>query len=136
MIVDPTATITDLELNCADNAPLHNTKLKNKATPVVIEKTLALENWLCLEKGGGASSKVKDAQQEVPEHRYDRFGKYELKYDFSKATITRAICRPDSFVLVLCYCANLKAIRYESTSQVKSSQKFIRHYSKIVRVLA
>ena len=27
-----------------------------------------------------------------------------------------AIYRPDSFVLMLCYCANLKAIRYESTS--------------------
>ena len=27
-----------------------------------------------------------------------------------------AIYRPDSFVLTLCYCANLKAIRYESTS--------------------
>ena len=27
-----------------------------------------------------------------------------------------AIYRPDSFVLMLCYCANLKAIRYESSS--------------------
>ena len=27
-----------------------------------------------------------------------------------------SIYRPDSFVLMLCYCANLKAIRYESTS--------------------
>ena len=27
-----------------------------------------------------------------------------------------AIYRPDSFVLMLSYCANLKAIRYESTS--------------------
>ena len=27
-----------------------------------------------------------------------------------------AIHRPDSFVLMLCYCANLKAIRYKSTS--------------------
>ena len=27
-----------------------------------------------------------------------------------------AIYRLDSFVLMLCYCANLKAIRYESTS--------------------
>ena len=26
------------------------------------------------------------------------------------------IYRPDSFVLMLCYCANLKVIRYESTS--------------------
>ena len=26
-----------------------------------------------------------------------------------------AICHPDSFVLMLRYCANLKAIRYEST---------------------
>ena len=27
-----------------------------------------------------------------------------------------AIYRPDSFVMILRYCANLKAIRYESTS--------------------
>ena len=27
-----------------------------------------------------------------------------------------AIYRPDSFVLMLCYCVNLKAIRYESTT--------------------
>ena len=27
-----------------------------------------------------------------------------------------AICRPDSFAVMLRYCANLKAIRYESTS--------------------
>ena len=27
-----------------------------------------------------------------------------------------AIYLPDSFVMVLCYCATLKAIRYESTS--------------------
>ena len=27
-----------------------------------------------------------------------------------------AIYHPDSFVLVLCYCMNLKAIRYKSTS--------------------
>ena len=27
-----------------------------------------------------------------------------------------AVYRPDSFVLMLCYCGNLKAIRYESTS--------------------
>ena len=33
------------------------------------------------------------------------------------ATITHgAIYRPDSFVMMLRYCANLKAIRYESTS--------------------
>ena len=33
-----------------------------------------------------------------------------------KATITRCNLSPDSFVLMLRYCANLKAIRYESTS--------------------
>ena len=27
-----------------------------------------------------------------------------------------AIYRPDSFILILSYCANLKAIRYESTT--------------------
>ena len=37
--------------------------------------------------------------------------------NLAKATITHsAIYRPDSFVLMLRYCANLKAIRYESTS--------------------
>ena len=40
---------------------------------------------------------------------------------FSRFTCFRlrlhvAIYRPDSFVLMLSYCANLKAIRYESTS--------------------
>ena len=53
---------------------------------------------------------------------YKRFkGKYLLGM-LSAHTIRlrlqlhRAIYRPDSFVLMLCYCANLKAIRYESTS--------------------
>ena len=34
----------------------------------------------------------------------------------AKATITRCDLSPDSFVLMLCYCTNLKAIKYESTS--------------------
>ena len=34
----------------------------------------------------------------------------------TKATFTRCGLSPDSFVLMLRYCANLKAIRYESTS--------------------
>ena len=33
-----------------------------------------------------------------------------------KLQLHGAIYRPDSFVLMLRYCANLKAIRYESTS--------------------
>ena len=33
-----------------------------------------------------------------------------------KLQLHGAIYRPDSFVLILRYCANLKAIRYESTS--------------------
>ena len=36
--------------------------------------------------------------------------------EFGKATITRCDLSPDSFVLMLRYCANLKAISYESTS--------------------
>ena len=34
----------------------------------------------------------------------------------SKKTLSCAIYRPDSFVLMPCYCANLKAIRHESMS--------------------
>ena len=34
----------------------------------------------------------------------------------NKATITRCHLSPDSFVLMLHYCANLKAIKYESTN--------------------
>ena len=35
---------------------------------------------------------------------------------FVRLQLHVAIYRPDSFVLMLSYCANLKAIRYESTS--------------------
>ena len=35
---------------------------------------------------------------------------------FTRATITRCDLSADSFVLMLRFCANLKAIRYESTS--------------------
>ena len=43
------------------------------------------------------------------------------KLNFRDCTLLRlqlhgAIYRPDSFVLMLRYCANLKAIRYESTT--------------------
>ena len=44
---------------------------------------------------------------------------YDLKNygcELFKATITRCVYRPDSFVLMPHYCVNLKAIRYESTS--------------------
>ena len=37
-------------------------------------------------------------------------------FQFLWLQLHSAIYRPDSFVLMLCYCANLKAIRYESTS--------------------
>ena len=37
--------------------------------------------------------------------------------DSFRLQLHSAIYRPDSFVLVLRYCANLKAIRYESTSK-------------------
>ena len=36
--------------------------------------------------------------------------------DLLRPQLHGAIYRPDSFVLMLRYCANLKAIRYESTS--------------------
>ena len=39
-----------------------------------------------------------------------------LKENNLRLQLHSAIYRPDSFVLVLRYCANLKAIRYESTS--------------------
>ena len=41
------------------------------------------------------------------------FGKKER---FLRLRLHGAIYRLDSFVLMLCYCANLKAIRYELTS--------------------
>ena len=37
-----------------------------------------------------------------------------------------AIHRPDSFVLMLCYCANLKAIKHESTSLNRIADKLHR----------
>ena len=37
-------------------------------------------------------------------------------YFFVRLRLCGAIYRPDSFVFMLRYCANLKAIRYESTS--------------------
>ena len=40
----------------------------------------------------------------------------ELSRDHVNRPLHCAIYRPDSFVLMLRYCANLKAIRYESTS--------------------
>ena len=39
-----------------------------------------------------------------------------LKMEFGKGQLHGAIYLPDSFVLMLRYCANLKAIRYESTT--------------------
>ena len=39
-----------------------------------------------------------------------------LKRIYLKLQLHRAIYRTDSFVLMLRYCANLKVIRYESTS--------------------
>ena len=39
-----------------------------------------------------------------------------MKRRFLRLQLHGAIYRPDSFVLMLRYCANLKAIRYESTN--------------------
>ena len=55
--------------------------------------------------------------------RCDLSAKILFKFAFSCLIVLKlrlqlhgAIYRPDSFVLILRYCANLKAIRYESTS--------------------
>ena len=39
-----------------------------------------------------------------------------VQFFFARLQLHGAIYRPDSFVMMLRYCANLKAIRYESTS--------------------
>ena len=39
-----------------------------------------------------------------------------MSFSFVKLQLHGAIYRPDSFVLMLCHCVDLKAIRYESTS--------------------
>ena len=44
------------------------------------------------------------------------FPKFEIRPGTVRLQLQGAIYRPDSFVLMLRYCANLKAIRYESTS--------------------
>ena len=43
-------------------------------------------------------------------------GKSEIHIGGIRLHLHGAIYRPNSFVMMLCYCANLKAIRYESTS--------------------
>ena len=45
----------------------------------------------------------------MKENRYPNLEAFRLQ-------LHGAIYRPDSFVLILRYCVNLKAIRYESTS--------------------
>ena len=44
--------------------------------------------------------------------------RFDLRYPVNdvRLQLHRAIYRPDSFVSMLRYCVNLKAIRYESTS--------------------
>ena len=53
-------------------------------------------------------------------HKNTRMTKTELEVLFKRAKtykrLHRAIYRLDSFVLMLRYCANLKLIRYDSTS--------------------
>ena len=41
---------------------------------------------------------------------------HDFRYRNLRLQLHGAIYRPDSFVMMLRYCANLKAIRYESTS--------------------
>ena len=47
---------------------------------------------------------------------FDKFSFSGLVRGCLRLQLHGAIYRPDSFVLMLHYCANLKAIRYESTS--------------------
>ena len=47
---------------------------------------------------------------------YNERNRISLYHDGLRLQLHVAIYRPDSFVLMLRYCANLKAIRYESTS--------------------
>ena len=60
-----------------------------------------------------------------------------------KATITRCDLSPNSFVLVLRYCVNLKAIRYETTSLnpgpsycfQRGKFEICRHYTPVFRTM-
>ena len=69
----------------------------------------------CLKNGGGYPRFIdNDTAQELitPILRQCNFWcEYGIRLQ-----LNGAIYRPDSFVLMLRYCANLKAIRYESTS--------------------
>ena len=56
-------------------------------------------------------SLVRGGQGESPRHDFDHQIIVPLRLQ-----LHGAIYRPDSFVMMLRYCANLKAIRYESTS--------------------
>ena len=47
---------------------------------------------------------------------YIVFTKIHCVFQLLRLQLHGAIYRPDSFVLMLRYCANLKAIRYESTT--------------------
>ena len=47
---------------------------------------------------------------------FDKFSFSGILRGCFRLQLQGAIYRPDSFVLMLRYCANLKAIRYESTS--------------------
>ena len=46
----------------------------------------------------------------------DSIPPFEVRYGTVRLQLHGAIYRPDSFVLMSRHCANLKAIRYESTS--------------------
>ena len=47
---------------------------------------------------------------------YKFYGRFVYFEDTVRLQLHGVIYRPDSFLLVVRYCANLKAIRYESTS--------------------
>ena len=48
-----------------------------------------------------------------------RFSRKHSERNCVRLQLHGAIYRPDSFVLTLRYCANLKAIRYESTTLIR-----------------
>ena len=54
----------------------------------------------------------------MPVSHYESFYERHQSFisDVIRLQLHGAIYRPDSFVLMLRYCSNLKAIRYESTS--------------------
>ena len=75
-------------------------------------------NFESQEKSGKAANyiEVKASSEQIIFSHPEAPNSFRSIETFLRLQLHGAIYRPDSFVLVLCYCANLKAIRYESTS--------------------